>query len=484
VNSEPAEFLSRETPGGQQPGSEGLITDWTARRSVRPLAVKVAIGLTGVVVLLLFFHEGIYESFPYKFTDFSIYYASARVAASGGSPFVRDAVGGELARLGLTTSLQEYLYPSIFLVLLRPLIALSLAQAHQAFMLSSYLCLAGIVVLLWRSANLLCEGGRISWWIVAIGVLSFTPVWSDLIINQNNLWVLLPLTASLYLTLRHRDSWAGAALGLSVMFKITPAFLFLYFLFKRRWRALAGGLAALASLEVISALYFGRFLDLQLPAALQEHSARKLFEWNNVSVPALLARAMAAPSQSGDLPDAGFLLAVSATVVVAIGLPTLYVVWKRRQSGRTIGALTFGLLTTAFLALSPLVFGHHLVNLLVPYTILGSLLLAKPPGDLSETERRMATDLRADPVLFNWGRPLVLTLFATSFILVELDYWRIWLFANLESWGWWAHPATWGMLLLWAVQLTVVLCPQLVVSDSSPTIAELQPAGSAEYQAG
>lgn len=35
-----------------------------------------------------------------------------------------------------------------------------------------------------------------------------------------------------------------------------------------------------------------------------------------------------------------------------------------------------------------------------------------------------------------------------AFILVELDYWRVWNFLDMYRWPAWTHPAIWGMLLL------------------------------------
>ena len=65
------------------------------------------------------------------------------------------------------------------------------------------------------------------------------------------------------------------------------------------------------------------------------------------------------------------------------------------------------------------------------------------------------------------GRRLLTALLAglgTAFLLIEADYWRVWRLVNLESWGWWAHPAAWGLLLLWGIQMAMLASPRLLAA--------------------
>ncbi len=391
---------------------------------------KGKLTVISAVVLLAafaFIHEAVYFPFREYFTDFSIYYASARAAAHGLNPFERQAVAAELVRLGISTGLNEYLYPSPFLVFLQPLLVFSLPVAHKIFLSVSYLALGGSVFLLWRTFKK--EAGSllpISYLIIV--TLLFTPIWSNMVINQANILVLFFLCACLYSTVHRHDAVAGASLGLATMVKLTPVLLFAYFLVRKQWLALLGGLATILSLEIISWAYFGKLLDLHLPGALLSHSARELHYWVNMAIPALLARATG-------LPGTGVLKACEFFLAAGIGTPTVYFLRKYRRAKKSESLLLFGLLITDFLIMQTILFTHHLVVLLIPF-LLVLLFLTQPQVDH-----------------VTGGRKLMLTLTAISFMLVEVDYWRVWNFFDMESWGWWAHPGSWGLVMLWFLQL-------------------------------
>lgn len=469
--------------------------------------LKIALLALGLAGALLFLYDCVYYAFPYQFTDFGVYYASAKVAADGGNPFLREAVAGELARLGVLSGPREYLYPSVFLVLIQPLLALPLDVAHQVFLAFSYVLVGGSVLLLWKSLQTEGEALALPLWLVALGSVSFSPFWSTLTANQNNLWVLLPLIASFFLTLHRKDLGAGAALGLSAMLKVTPAFLFLYFLAHRRWRALASGLAVMASLEFLSWLYFGKLLDVYLPGSLLDQSSRRLVEWNNLSLAGMMARAYGEPALPTSSPHPTLVLALSYLFSAAIAVAALYVIWKRRKNDSSIDRLTFGWLVTTFLLVSPIVHGHHLVYLLIPLFTVASVLrpavLGNPDavaphrsfrieparsasgltcvsapaemGTAPDESGSVTTDIGSPTGTWITSRRdlggrrlpvLCLTLLAASFILIELDYWRIWDALSLENWGWWAHSGTWGLLMLWGLQLAILLYPRKLAGIS------------------
>ena len=376
-----------------------------------------------------FIHEAVYLSFPYHFTDFGVYYASARAAAHGLNPFERQAVAAELAHLQIKTGLNEYLYPAPFLVFLQPLLAFSLPVAHKIFISLSYLFLIGSVLLLWLSFKK--AGYALPFCILTIISLMFTPIWSNLAINQANLVVLFLLCASLFFMVHGRDAAAGVSLGLAVMVKIMPALLFVYFLVRRQWHALLGGLAAVLSLEIVSWLYFGRLLDLYLPGALMSHSSRELHYWVNMAVPALLVRATG-------LPGTGVLKVCEFFLAAGIVAPTVYFLWKCRRAEGSERLLLFGLLITDFLILQTILFTHHLVVLLIPFMMV-LLFLTQPQPDDAIGNRKMK-----------------LALLAISFILVDVDYWRVWTAVDMEDWGWWAHPGAWGLVMFWLLQVVIL----------------------------
>ncbi len=386
--------------------------------------------ISAVILLaaIAFIHEGVYFPFREYFTDFSVYYASARAASQGLNPFERQAVAAELARLGISTGLNEYLYPAPFLLFLQPLLAFSLAAAHKIFLVIGYLSLSGSVLLLWRSLKK--AGPGLPLWLLALIAIMFTPVWSNLAINQANILVLFLLCACFYFTVNRRLSAAGVMLGLAVMVKLMPLLLFAYFLARKQWCALTGGLAAILSLELASWAYFGRLLDLNLPGALLSHSARQLHYWVNMAVPALMVRATG-------LPGTGILKLIEILLVAAIGAPTVYFLLRFRSEAGPVSYVLFSLLITDFLIVQTILFTHHLVVLLIPFVMV--LLLLTGTG-----------------IYAGRGRAMMLAALGISFALVEADYWRVWTAIDMQAWGWWAHPGSWGLVMLWFLQVAII----------------------------
>ncbi len=378
------------------------------------------------------FHELFLFSDPGRDSDFAVYFAAGRVAASGGNPFSTKAVGGELKVQGAGAGMAEYLYSSTFLVFLEPLLRLSLRQAHRVFELLTYLAVAASIVMIWRSVKM--GPGRLPLWVPVLLLVWSTPFWSNIALTQANGIILFFLAACFYLSCRCRNFWAGVSLAGAVAIKFTPALLLFYFAFRRRWRALAGFAAAAVFLEAVSWLYFGLLLDAGLPRALFSQTSAKLFYWDNQSFPAALARiagrgsAWAEPVSLG----AGAILAAA----------TLLTVWRRRRSSAAAQP-TFALLVTAFLLIPNYLYGHHLIQLLLPLSVIAATI-ASP---LAALRRR-------------YREPLIGAL-TLAFILIELDYWRVWQLLDQENWGWWAHPGSWGLLILWGAQMSMLVFPAI-----------------------
>jgi hypothetical protein len=112
------------------------------------------------------------------------------------------------------------------------------------------------------------------WWL---------PVVVDMQEGQMNFLALLPLVAGLYVAQRETpasDVSAGLLIGLGAAIKVTPVAFLVYFLWKRRWRVAAAGIASVAiCLFVLPALFFGWHQNLKW-----------LGEWAQVMIVPYLAR--------------------------------------------------------------------------------------------------------------------------------------------------------------------------------------------------
>src|SRR5262245_57234947 len=83
-------------------------------------------------------------------------------------------------------------------------------------------------------------------WAKALTVLlSIRPIMGDLSHGNVNLFILFLVALALFAFTRGRQVTAGVLVGLAVACKVTPALFLVYFLWKRAWRAAAGGVLGL-----------------------------------------------------------------------------------------------------------------------------------------------------------------------------------------------------------------------------------------------
>ncbi len=103
------------------------------------------------------------------------------------------------------------------------------------------------------------QGWPISWWCyVAVAVMSLRPILSDLQHGNINILILFLVVAALDAWTRGRDWLGGAALGLAITCKVTPALFLPYFLYKRSWKMLvATSVAIFVFMFVVPTIVLG-----------------------------------------------------------------------------------------------------------------------------------------------------------------------------------------------------------------------------------
>ena len=102
---------------------------------------------------------------------------------------------------------------------------------------------------------------RLSWRrVLLIAALSF-PLRVNFLLGQYYVLLLFLLTLACWLYLRQRRFMAGVAIGLAAGLKIFPVVYLVYFLRKKDWRALAGGVVASLSSLAVSIAVFGSALN-------------------------------------------------------------------------------------------------------------------------------------------------------------------------------------------------------------------------------
>ncbi len=142
--------------------------------------------------------------------------------------------------------------PAVLVVL--PFAGLSYQNAHLLWNLLSLTALAASVLILWRSLGL-----PLGLWtpILAVAVLTSHPLQQQLIQGQWNLVLLLLLVLVWAGDRAGRTVGPGLCLGLAAALKLFPAFLVLYFLAARRWRAAFVAVGTFVLLNALAALLLG-----------------------------------------------------------------------------------------------------------------------------------------------------------------------------------------------------------------------------------
>jgi glycosyl transferase family 87/glycosyl transferase family 2 len=192
--------------------------------------------------------------------DFFSFYAAARLYVLKGGSAVYDLALQKEFELQVTSQPPDrfivlpYFHPPYYTLLIAPLAALSYRQAYYAMAAFNLLLTAALVILLVR--NSLSIHGRAA--IVATAMIAgFFPLFVTVLQGQSDLVVLVPLAAAYAAWARGRHGWAGIFSALALAKPQLLLLIPVLFLARRAWRALAGFVAVVAALGVVSVVGFG-----------------------------------------------------------------------------------------------------------------------------------------------------------------------------------------------------------------------------------
>lgn len=171
--------------------------------------------------------------------DFPTYYYALRQALLGGSPYDLQA----LQRLS-PWSVAPFLYPPPFLLSMLWTLPLSPRAGLVGMFVLNEVLLLGVLGLMRKHLGL-SRGG------MALLLVTFFPLWDNLLWYQVNLVLLLPVVVALFWA-RRRPLGAGALVGAAAVMKVLPGALALYWLLRREWRPLASVAASVLGLTLLS----------------------------------------------------------------------------------------------------------------------------------------------------------------------------------------------------------------------------------------
>jgi hypothetical protein len=209
-------------------------------------------------------------------------------------------------------------------------------------------------------------------------LLLCNPVFIQLGQGQLNFPILFLITLAWVADRRGRPGWAGVALGVAIGLKLYPGFLFLYFLFARRWRAIFTGIIAFlavngVALAVLGLGEFRTYVERVLPSLFGYQSA-----WRNVTATGFWLRIFDPQPHQKIVPlvvnptAAWSLILVSRLVVVGV---VAWVAWHARTT--TARDRAFAAAVVGMLLVAPVAWTHYFVLLALP---VGLVWMRLPPG--------------------------------------------------------------------------------------------------------
>ncbi|MDP6509420.1 MAG: glycosyltransferase family 87 protein [Chloroflexota bacterium] len=348
--------------GGEQPDSE------------EP-AGSDALWIVAVVVLAgLYIRMNVLDVLAIETpSDFRVNYVAALALGEGLNPYDNAVALAVAGREGI-----PYVGTETWAVVTNPPTAMSYFYLFTGMGFD-----AARVAFLWVNQALLLLTGLVLWaiarparpwrWLAFVLALAvaFEPLAATLRLGQVDVVVALLLSAAVLAGWRGMGFVAGAAVGVAAGFKLAPALLVLYFLWRREWRAVgglaAGGLAALAvSLLLVGTETWNYYLAERLPDLLAGTGL-----WDNLALPGLVSRYALGTSQAqvywGTLPAMPLATSLGYFAAAAVLLLTGPALRARRSR-----ALEFGVATAAVLLIAGVAWPHYALWLLPALAWLGA----------------------------------------------------------------------------------------------------------------
>ena len=380
--------------------------------------------------------------------DFYVYYIAAYGFAKGEDIYSAIGPVGKLvwdrlaAELGITNYTLPYRYPPLAALLVWPLTFLPFQWAGLVWSVASGGAFIG-------SAWLMGKTGRASWGVnLAMALLLFfVPPLTTMHAGQVNGFVLLALALPLYAFAQRRPSWMGIGVAAGTLLKLVPLAHLAYLGWRRQWRAALIGLLALVLLFCLTIPLIG-WQGVQAYA----HNFFALGEAGNVfpggssqSLTSFFGRFLSPQGADGQLTGNPQLAQRLGLIVsLALALATVVLCWPTGKLSNLF-ALEYALVTVTVNLITPFVWYHQLVLLLIPFFVLARCALMVPS--------------------LRW----MLIPLAVGYVLTDL-HGLIW--HHLELWPLLASTPFYTMLMLWGLLAWLIFRAKRspIVNQSSPVL--------------
>ncbi|MCA9246984.1 MAG: DUF2029 domain-containing protein [Planctomycetales bacterium] len=285
------------------------------------------------------------------------------------SPIYADLVLTLPAYLGVRGPyyFQVNAHPPASVLLTLPLGQLEFVPAFLIWQGISLLALLVAVWLVVREPELNYSGGAM---VAIFALLLWSNVMTELVDHG-------PLNAVLFLLIvgcwvaQRRDHWAiaGALLGAAAAIKLFPAFLMLYFLVRRQYRALAAGATAFVMLSGISAAILGVDAFRSYYGEVVPRVAMFRDYWMNASITGFVSKLFDSPNpQVAAIIEAPLLAkAAIALLSLAVVAGCVRVAWNVKNGPNADHAWATTIL--GMLLVSPVTWNHYFLFALLPILV-------------------------------------------------------------------------------------------------------------------
>ncbi len=334
--------------------------------------VAICIALGGFL-----FWKGILPAWKTLNTDFPNYYLVARLLREGYRldqiydwvwlQRIKDHWGVNQSLVGFT-----WLTP-ISALPVYPLTAFSALTAKRIWIVVNVALLAGGVEMLQKVTQL----GRRRLWLLTL--LSIFPLRTSFLYGQMHILALFCLTLAWYFHKRERDSVSGFLIAFAGALKIYPLLFWVYFFWKRQWKALAASVIGFSVLTVAAESLMGRALfhtyaTQILPASLRGDVSDP-YVWHYASGSALLHWLfLYEPTLNPNPlhPSPGLYAILYPIWQAFIFVPLLALI---RPSSGDREQLEWAAFLVSLLILSPVPASYHFVVMILPVSLFVDFLL-------------------------------------------------------------------------------------------------------------
>ena len=311
--------------------------------------------------VLDFLHDGA------PMADFLVYFDAAKSLRLGG-PLYDFA-----AAVGMPNG-PVFKYPPFYAIVLAPFATYPVQSVFTGWFLLNLalLGLTGYLLAfrLWRPFK---PASVAPAYLIGIGILNFGPVWESLIRGQMDVVILTAAVMVLLLArARTAELLAGVLLALVTMLKLYPGLLVVYLLVQRRWRILAGFVAASLALIVLSGLVVGGTTLWRYVTEILAVQTAAVPWPENQSFDGLLSRLVIPAAQTDWYTTIPFPTWTKLTLytldLIVLGV-TYWTLWRGRHVGRSF-VLGYAAVMPLIVLMWPTAWIHYQTLLILPFAVL------------------------------------------------------------------------------------------------------------------